>query len=77
MKTIIRNILAVITGWLCGSIINMGLIQTGNKVFPIEGLVPNDMDALAAMMPTLEFEYFIFLFYHMPLVLWLVQLLQV
>ena len=28
----------------------------------MEGLVPNDMDALAAMMPTLEFEYFIFPF---------------
>ena len=62
MKTIIRNILAVITGWLGGSLINMGLIQTGHKIFPMEGLVPNDMDALAAMMPTLEFEYFIFPF---------------
>ena len=62
MKTIIRNILAVITGWLSGSIINIGLIQTGHKVFPMEGLVPNDMDTLAAMMPTLEFEYFIFPF---------------
>jgi len=62
MKTIIRNILAVITGWLGGSLINMGLIQTGHKVFPMEAFIPNDMDALAAMMPTLEFEYFIFPF---------------
>ena len=62
MKTIIRNILAVITGWVSGSIINMGLIQTGQKVFPMEDLVPNDMDAQAAMMPTLKFEYFIFPF---------------
>ena len=67
MKTIIRNILAVITGWLCGSIINIGFIQTGHKVFPMESLVPNDMDALVAMMPTLEFEYFIFPFLaHVP-----------
>lgn len=62
MNPIIKNILAVITGWLGGSLINMGLIQTGNKLFPIEGIDPNDMNALAAVMPTLEFEYFIFPF---------------
>ena len=62
MKIIIRNILAVIIGWLCGSIINIELIKTGHKVFHIQGLVRNDMDALAAIMPTLEFEYFIFPF---------------
>ncbi len=62
MNPIIKNILAVIAGWLGGSIINMGLIQTGHMLFPIEGIDPNDMDALAAVMPTLEFEYFIFPF---------------
>jgi len=62
MNPIIKNILAVIAGWLGGSLINMGLIQTGNKLIPIEGIDPNDMNALAAVMPTLEFEYFIFPF---------------
>jgi len=62
MNPIIKNILAVITGWLGGSVINMGLIQTGHKLIPIEGIDPNDMSALAAIMPTLEFEYFIFPF---------------
>lgn len=62
MNPIIRNILAVIAGWLGGSIVNMGLIQTGHKLLPIPGIDPNDMDALAAIMPTLEFEYFIFPF---------------
>ncbi len=62
MKPIIKNILAVISGWLGGSVINMGLIQTGHKVFPIVGVDLNDMDALAAVMPTLENEYFIFPF---------------
>ena len=62
MNSIIRNILAVITGWLGGSIINMGLIQIGHKLIPIEGIDPNDMDALAAVMSTLEFEYFVFPF---------------
>ena len=62
MNPIIKNILAVIAGWLGGSVINMGLIQTGHKLIPIEGIVPNDMNALATVMPTLEFEYFIFPF---------------
>ena len=62
MINIIKNILAVISGWLGGSAINMGLIQIGHKLFPIEGIDPKDMDALAEVMPTLGFEYFIFPF---------------
>lgn len=62
MKPIFRNILAVIIGWLGGSLVNMGLIQTGHIILPIEGIDLNDMDALAAIMPTLEFEYFVFPF---------------
>ena len=63
MNPIVKNILAVIAGWLAGSVINMGLIKTGHKIFPIEGIDPNNMDALVAVMPTLEFEYFIFPFF--------------
>ena len=62
MNPIIKNILAVITGWLGGSAINMGLIQVGHQLIPMDGIDPSDMDALATAMPTLEFEYFIFPF---------------
>ena len=62
MNPIIKNILAVVAGWIGGSIINMGLIQTGHMLIPMEGVDINDMDALAAVMPTLSFEYFIFPF---------------
>ena len=62
MKPIIRNILAVIVGWFGGSVVNMALIQTGYKLFPIEGVDLNDMNALAEVMPTLDPEYFIFPF---------------
>lgn len=62
MNPIIKNVLAIIAGWLGGSVINMGLIQLGHNVFPIEGVDLNDMDALAAVMPTLENKYFIFPF---------------
>ncbi len=62
MNPILRNILAVVVGWLAGSAVNMGLVQTGHKLFPIMGIDPNDMSALAAIMPTLDFKYFIFPF---------------
>jgi hypothetical protein len=62
MNPIIRNILALVAGWLVGSVINMGLIQTGHTLMPIEGVDPSDMEALAAAMPTLDFKYFIFPF---------------
>ncbi len=62
MNPIIKNILAVILGWAGGSAINMGLIQLGNTVLPIPGINPDDMKALAEVMPTLDYEYFIFPF---------------
>ncbi len=62
MNPILKNILAVIAGWLGGSIINMGLIKIGHKLIPIEGIDPNSMTELAAIMPTLGFKYFIFPF---------------
>ena len=62
MNTRIKNILAVVAGWLGGSVINMGLIQIGQKLIPLKGIDPNDMKALAAAIPTLEYDYFIFPF---------------
>ncbi|MBT8324517.1 MAG: hypothetical protein HKN99_11650 [Winogradskyella sp.] len=62
MNPVLRNILAVITGIFGGSIVNMALVEAGHKVFPIVGLDPSDMEAYADIMPTLDFEYFIFPF---------------
>lgn len=62
MNPILRNILSFVAGWLGGSIVNMGLVKAGHSIFPIEGIDPNDYEALAEVMPTLEFEYFIFPF---------------
>ena len=62
MKTTVRNILAIIIGWFIGSAINMGLIEAGHTLIPIEGLDPNDMKALAKVMPILSAKYFIFPF---------------
>ena len=54
MHPIIKNTLAVITGWLGGSAVNMGLIQVGHQFIPIEGIDPSNMDALAAVMPRIK-----------------------
>ena len=62
MNPILRNILAFVLGWLGGSAVNMALVQVGHSIFTIEGVDPNDMEALAAVMPSLGFEYFIFPF---------------
>jgi hypothetical protein len=62
MNPMLKNILAVITGWIVGSIINMSLVKIGHMILPIEGLDPSDMNALAEVMPTLEPKYFIFPF---------------
>lgn len=62
MNPVLRNILAFVGGWLTGSIVNMGLVKLGHYLFPIEGIDPSDMEALAEVMPSLDFQYFIFPF---------------
>ena len=62
MNPILKNILAVVGGWIGGSLVNMGLIKVGHKIFPIEGIDPTDMEALAEVMPTLDPQYFLFPF---------------
>ncbi|MBT8256989.1 MAG: hypothetical protein KJO49_00845 [Bacteroidia bacterium] len=61
-KPVLRNILAVVFGWIAGSMVNMGLIQVGHTIYPIEDVDLSDMEALAEVMPTLTSEYFIFPF---------------
>lgn len=62
MNPILKNILAVVGGWIVGSIVNMGLINLGHKILPIAGVDINDMTALAEAMPTLQAKYFLFPF---------------
>jgi hypothetical protein len=62
MKPLIRNILAVIAGFLGGSLINMGLIRLGHLLFPVPGIFSQDINALAEVMPDLEAKHFLFPF---------------
>ena len=57
-----RNILAIVLGWFIGGMVNMSLVELGHKVYPIEGVDLNDMEALAKAMPDFSAENFIFPF---------------
>ena len=62
MTPTVKNIIAIVCGWFIGSLVNMGLIEAGHTLIPIEGLDPNDMKTLAKVMPSLSAKYFIFPF---------------
>ena len=56
MKTIFKNILALLGGCVFGSVVNMGLIIAGNQLIPMaDGMNPMD----ATMW---EIKYFVFPF---------------
>lgn len=60
MNPILKNVLAVVAGWLGGSVVNMALVQTGHSVFPIEGVDLQDMEALSQFMQSADLKYFVF-----------------
>ncbi|WP_438479565.1 hypothetical protein [Oleiharenicola lentus] len=63
MNTLLRNVLAVIAGFLLGSFVNMALVVVGPKVFPPPaGLDMTTPAGLKAAMPLLEAKHFLFPF---------------
>ncbi|MGB0403906.1 MAG: hypothetical protein ACPGEG_07400 [Salibacteraceae bacterium] len=62
MNPILRNVLAVVVGWFGGSVINMGLIQVGHSMYPLEGVDLNNMEQLAEAMSTAAPVHFLFPF---------------
>lgn len=62
MNPLVKNILAVIVGWIVGSILNMLLVQAGHAMFPIPDVNPENLIELAIAMPTLAPKYFVFPF---------------
>ena len=61
MKTILRNTLAVVAGFVAGSIVNMGLIMVGGQVVPPPaGGDVSSMEAPAATMHLFEPRHFLF-----------------
>ncbi len=62
MHSILKNILAILLGFIIGSIVNMLVINMGHSIFPIAGIDINNLEVLSKIMPTLDFNYFIFPF---------------
>ena len=63
MNPILRNVLAVLAGFVIGSIVNMGLIMISSSVIPLPpGVDPADMESLKANMHLFEPKNFIFPF---------------
>ncbi|MGB5983154.1 MAG: hypothetical protein WBG46_13515 [Nonlabens sp.] len=60
---IAKNIASIIVGWILGSSVNMGLVQLGLVVMPLENAVdPNDMEAFSEVIGSLDPKFFIFPF---------------
>ena len=60
MPPILRNTLAVVTGFLAGSAVNMAIITVGMKVIPVpEGIDMTDMDKFAENVKLLKPANFI------------------
>ena len=57
---VLRNILAVVVGFIGGSMINLGLVQVGHTVYPVDPEIVNDLDKFAEFMATAGNEHFIF-----------------
>jgi len=62
MNPILRNMLGLVIGWIGGSVANMGLIELGYKLMPIQGVDASDMEAYVEVLPTLEPKFFLFPF---------------
>ncbi|MBI3235110.1 MAG: hypothetical protein HYZ42_13935 [Bacteroidetes bacterium] len=63
MNSIVKNILAVVTGGIVGSAVNMGLIMAGPHVIPPpEGAVLTTEEGLKASMHLMQPKHFLFPF---------------
>jgi hypothetical protein len=63
MKTILRNILAIIAGLVAGGVVNMALIVLGPHVIPPPpGVDPTDVQSLSASIHLLGPQHFVFPF---------------
>jgi len=63
MKLILRNVLAVIAGFVLGSIVNMSLVTAGPHVFALPpGVDVNDMNSLKSSAHLMQPKHFLFPF---------------
>ena len=59
MNPTLRNVLAVIGGWIVGSIVNMAIVIGGMMLIPLPGgATPFDPESIKAAVPLFEFKHF-------------------
>lgn len=57
---ILRNVLAVVVGWVAGSIVNFGLIMISDSIIPMpDGVIPGDMKSLKENIHLFEGKHYI------------------
>ena len=60
MNPILRNILAVVAGYIIGSVVNMGILNLGGSIIPLpEGASVTDIESIKASMHLYETKHFI------------------
>jgi hypothetical protein len=60
MNPNLKNVLAVILGFIVGFIVNGGIISVSGSIIPLpEGVDPNDIESIKAAMPNYEMKHFI------------------
>ena len=63
MHPYVKNIIAVLIGWLVGAGVNMGLVMLGPELIPPpEGMDMTTMEGIKEAMPLLKPKHFIFPF---------------
>ena len=63
MNPTVQNILAVVTGIIIGSVVNMGIVMISSSIIPPpEGVDASNMESLAANMHLFTPKHFIFPF---------------
>ena len=59
MKPIVRNIIAVVAGWLLGGIVNGAIVQVGMSTYPSD-VDTTDYEALSEFFETASFVFFLY-----------------
>ena len=60
MNPVVKNIIGLIVGLVIGMIVNMALIMVSHNIIPYpEGMIPGDMESLAAHIGEFEPKHFI------------------
>lgn len=63
MHPVLRNILAVVLGWVIGSVINMALVMVGGSIIPAPpGADLSTMEGMKQAFPLFETRHYIFPF---------------